>query len=582
MSERLQIESRLIRRILLAVVLCTSAARASDLSRVTTMLERGEVDTAIRLLVGELNDNPAHEAARVLLAQAYEKANRIDEAEQTWRTLLDVSQHDENVRRARRALSRLRREEIDRIDFSTLANRADPFKIPMPETDWEGLDVIEDPGYLPPILPPPHAYDVPPFAHETQHFTVYSSNERLSEVIAERAETYLDFMTERLFGGRSWAVRFPILVYPTQHDYHRHGGPDGSAGVTFSSLSGRTEAILFYQLSEKQTGPVGRHAGRANRTGRTGKPLWEYGMQSVLPHELTHAMINEFFAGRMAPRWLQEAVAGRFEQTRDHYGEAARFAKRIVMGEYFRLRDLFAQKEYPDRIALFYEQSAAIVLYLFETGPDTMYVFLSELAAGNSHDEALSAALGIPVQNAVEEFERRWVTWMRRLHVERPSATAPSSAAAAATNLGHEVFQPWVDEVQTYEQLADWRPIDLNSLNAFAGVGDSKKDWEAEGDRLRCTASGVDSRGILGVRMNEPPPVIVACEVRWSPSMGDLGEQARWFGFAQLDSEQNDTRVEALAMLRANKDYTVIGVWSDDLAVYLKPLGGKAVCHGRF
>jgi hypothetical protein len=35
-------------------------------------------------------------------------------------------------------------------------------------------------------------------------------------------------------------------------------------------------------------------------------------------------------------------------------------------------------------------------------------------------------------------------------------------------------------------------------------------------------------------------------------------------------------------MLRANKDYTVIGVWSDDLAVYLKPLGGKAVCHGRF
>jgi hypothetical protein len=257
-------------------------------------------------------------------------------------------------------------------------------------------------------------------------------------------------------------------------------------------------------------------------------------------------------------------------------------AKRIVTGEYFRLRDLFEQEEYPERVELFYEQSAAIVLYLFETGPETMYVFLGELAAGNNHDAALSAALGIPEENAVEEFERRWVEWMRRLYVERPDAEATETQLAKADKTDHAVFLPWVNEVDTYQGLSDWRNVDLSSLDAFGGIGDSKKDWQADGARLRCVAAGADTRGILGIRMNEAPPALVSCTVRWSPSMSDLTDEARWFGFAQLDSSLNDTRVEALAMLRANEDYNVIGVWSDDLAIYVVGADGKGVCHGRY
>jgi len=577
MYRRSNWQSRLTHGTALTALLTACTVYATDLGHVSVLLDNGKFDDAVSLLAKEIEQNPAHEAARVLLAEAYEKANRIDDAEQTWRTLVALSQSDENIRRARRALSRLRREEIDQIDFSSRDARVDPFKIPMPETKWEGLEIVEDSKYAPPIFPPPRSYEVPPFACETQHFTVYTANERLSTVIAERAESYLDFMTERLFGNRSWAVRFPILIYPTQQDYFRHGGPVGSGGVTFHNISGKTEAILLYQLA-----PDTRSGSSRGGPGGSGRQLWDYGIRSVLPHELTHAMINEFFAGRMAPRWLHEAVAGRFEQTRDHFGEAARLAKRIVTGEYFRLRDLFEQKQYPARIELFYEQSAAIVLYLFETGPETMYVFLSELAAGNSHDVALSAALGIPEENAVEEFERRWVAWMKRLYVEHPVTDSAGVQTVEADKLEHPVFLPWVHEVDTYRSLPAWRDIDADSLDAFAGVGDSKKDWQISSGRLRCVATGQDARGILGIRMNEPPPLVVGCRVRWSPSLSDLEDQARWFGFAQLDSDLNDLRVETLAMLRANQDYEIIGILSDDLAIYVVGADGRGACHGRY
>jgi tetratricopeptide (TPR) repeat protein len=577
MFRRSQWQNRLAHAVLVAASLVALTAYATDLAHVEALLDNGEFDDAVSLLAKEIELNPAHEAARVLLAETYEKANRIDEAEETWRTLVELSQSDSNIRRARRALSRLRRAEIDQIDFSSRGERVDPFKIPMPETKWEGLEVVEDTRYGPPIFPPPRDYEVPPFAFETQHFTVYTANERLSKVIAERSERYLDFMTERLFGNRSWAVRIPILVYPTQQDYFKHGGPPGSSGVAFHNISGQTEAILLYQLAPGSRGSSGRRPGRDG-----GRKLWDYGIQSVLPHELTHAMINEFFAGRTAPRWLQEAVAGRFEQTRDHFGEAARLGRKIVTGEYFRLRDLFEQEQYPARIELFYEQSAAIVLYLFETGPETMYVFLSELAAGNSHDVALSAALGIPEENAVEEFERRWAAWMTRLYVEHPAADSAEIQTTECDKLDYPICLPWVDEVDTYRGLSSWRPIDMNSLDSFAGVGNSKKDWQISGGRLRCVATGRDARGVLGIRMNEPPPLIVACRVRWSPSLSDLQDQARWFGFAQLDSDVNDTRVEALAMLRANQDYEVICILSDDLAIYVVGDDGESVCHGRY
>jgi tetratricopeptide (TPR) repeat protein len=160
------------------------------MDQVRAYLDQNKYKDAIDLLIKEADENPAHEAARVLLAETYEKADMPDKAGAAWRDLVALSRNDANLRKARRALARLRRQELDKQDLAETGKTDtshDPFKLPMPPVDWKGLEVIEDNKYLPPILPPPLRVEIPPLFFETQHFTVYSTNERLSKVIAERA-----------------------------------------------------------------------------------------------------------------------------------------------------------------------------------------------------------------------------------------------------------------------------------------------------------------------------------------------------------------------------------------------------------
>jgi tetratricopeptide (TPR) repeat protein len=549
---------------------------AADFGGVQPLLDQGKFTEAIGILLKETDENPAHEAARMMLAEAYEKAGQTDKAMVAWADVVALSRNDENLRKARRALARLRRAERDAQDAAATGrtDAEDPFKIPnMPQIDWEGLEKVEDSKYLPPIFPPPRAFEVPPFVYETPHFTVYSPNERLSKVVGDRAEIYLEFMVEKLFRGRSWAVRIPILVYSTVEDYVEHGGPQGTGGVTLGHLTGKTEAILLFQLKpdfsrNRESGGQRGGGGRSR-----GSDIWKYGIESVLPHELTHAVINEFFGGQETPQWLHEAVAGRFEQTRKHYSEAARLARQVVAGEFFRMRDLFDQKGYPERIELFYEQAAVVVLYLFEAGPDAMYSFLSELAAGNSHDAACAAALGIPERGAVEEFERRWVDWMRRRYLRDLDRSVDDTQTANAEKSTHAAFLPWVNELDTVDKAGGWRNFELASMQQFRVPTGYKSGWSNQDGVLRSSA-GDEGRTLLAMRMNEAAPVAITCEARF---LGSPGDARRSFGFAQLDANGFDTRVETLAAFRDNTSHKVVCIWSDDLALYVDD-----VCIGRY
>ncbi len=549
--------------LLAGVVAAAPAPQAlADIAKARTLYDEGRLDEAIAILEKEMAENPANEPARILLADTYEKAGNRDKSIETWEALLKLSVSDEHIRRGRRAISRLRRAELDKAEAVSLEARSAPenvFYIEMPEIDWKGLEVIEDSNFLPPVLPPPDNFPVPPFKYETHHFSVWSHNERLSKIVAERAEIYLDFMTEHLFGGKSWAPRFPIVVYKDWEDYVRVGGaPPSSHGVTSGSMTGRTTWLLIFQLD-------------ADEQGR--KFLYKYAIESILPHELTHAMINEFFgaARSVTPQWLHEAVAGRFEQTRKHYREAGRLARAVVAGEYFRMRDLFEQVGYPARVSLFYEQSASVVLYIFETGPHAMYTFLSELAAGNDHDAACAAVFGIPETGAVEEFERRWVEWMKYRYVKDlndPVLTSPEYAKRSSST----AFKPFVNELKTVEEIADWRSVSLDSLDEFASVGESKKDWSASKGLLRCDVKAEEAPSVLGIRMNEYAPCAVTFDVAFK---GDVNSNGAWFGVSQLDADQHDTDTKVLARFDDNGRHRVVALWLDDLVVYVddKPVG---------
>lgn len=560
-----------------AAMLFWTAATSATLAAgseadVTALLDAGKYKEAVAALKTIVADQPANDSARSLLAETYEKAGQPDEAIQTWQELLRLSQNPEKLHEARKAISRLRRQSLDAVNPETLTARVpqdDPFYIPMPEVDWTGLEKIEDSRYIPSPIPSAHPYDVPPFVYETEHFTVYAANERYAKLVGDRAEIYLRFMIDKLFAGRAWAVRFPIFVYRDANDYFAHGAPQGSAGVTFGHETGKTQKILIYQLAPKE----GRR-GKGGGGGGGGDTVWKYALESVLPHELTHAVLNEFFGGQEIPRWLHEAVAGRFEQTRKHYFEAARFARFVLGGEYFRMRDLFEHKGgYPERISLFYEQAAIVVLYLFETGPEAMNAFLTELAAGNDHDAACAAALGIPQEGAVEEFEKRWVDWMKIRYLKDHDRKRDFTVMADAAVSTHKVFLPWVNELETVAAITDWRTVDLASMDAFSGVGQSKSEWSTGGGVLRCEPKERGGSSILGLRMNEIAPVALTFEVRFLGSPGGSNS----FGLTQLDANGQDTRIEVSARLSDSATHSVVALWSDDLALYV-----DGVCTGRY
>lgn len=548
---------------------CASITLASSAEDAKKLYDEGDFAKAAELLARTVEDDPANEPARILYAEALEKLNKRPEAQSAWRDLLQLSRVPANEHVARKAISRLRRLELDETDIGNLASAdspADAFKIPMPDIDWKGLEIIEDTRKIPSPIPVEHPYEVPPYSYETEHFTVYSHNETYSKLVAERAEIYLRFMLERLFGGKAWAVRFPIIVYSTVSDYNSNGGPQGSGGVTFGHVTGKTTKLLFFQLR-----PEWRRSGKGGG-GDTG--VWKYGLESVLPHELTHAVINEFFGRQEIPQWLHEAVAGRFEQTREHYFEAARLARSVVGGEYFRMRDLFEQEGYPERISQFYEQSAIVVLYLFEAGAEAMNVFLTELAQGNGHDAACAAVLGVPKEGAVEEFERRWVEWMKVRYIKNLDIKKDDTIVSDAAPSKNAVFRPWVNETDTFLGISDWRDLSMENLDGFHAVGASKADWSASSGVLVCDPKSADAPSVLGIRMNELAPVAVSCDVRYRGSPGD---GRGWFGFTQLDAGDQDTRVETLAHLSDGNRHAVVALWSDDLALYV-----DGECVGRY
>ena len=79
-----------------------------DLAQTRTQINGGQVQAAITALKAELDENPADEPARLLLAEAFEKAGDLNGALGAWEDLKVLTSDDDNLRTARRAISRIR------------------------------------------------------------------------------------------------------------------------------------------------------------------------------------------------------------------------------------------------------------------------------------------------------------------------------------------------------------------------------------------------------------------------------------------------------------------------------------------
>lgn len=540
---------------------CTNTVRAEDkdkdndvVAEARRAFDAADYRTAKALASDEIKNNPGHEEAYVVLGETLEKLGDKDGAIKVWENLKKISRVRERVQKARMGLLRTRGPEVPTHNPGDVWEN-DPYKVDVGEIPWDRLKQDAEGADI------QYKDELPPFPTITSHFQLLTCTESMGEAATQLCESYMNFLLQKYFNaGQEWALRVPILIFKNHEDYVNVGKyPDASAGVTYSDRqTGVPVLIALYMLDEN---------GNFDHDS----------LEGTLPHEITHMVINEWFGGTRVPRWINEGLARRMEQTRNHYEEAAKVGRDAVAGEYYRFRDLFAQKEYPhrgDRTWRFYEQSATIVLFLLEQfGPDAAVAFFESLKEGGTHDEAAAAALGIAPEGAVDEFERRWVDWVRGIY-SRFGDRLDNAEIVQATALDDTTSTESFDEAQSVDKISDWHTVRTDKIDAFKEIGGSHRHWKCEGDKLVCDMKPSTIGSLVGVRSDDEVPLVLTCTVRATDASVDKPTP---FGISMLDHRADDTGIQVRAVFDDRRPHEIKCVVSDEIALYV-----DGNCTGRY
>lgn len=219
--------------------------------------------------------------------------------------------------------------------------------------------------------------------HRTANFEVEASTDLIARQVATEAESVRLTLARKWHGQKlpDWNLRCRIQV---RAGHYRPGG-----ATTVRYLEGTATTM------------------RISLTG----PLDEI-LDSVLPHEMTHAVLASVF-GRPLPRWIDEGLAVLSE------GQPAQQRQRLLLREMLRqnpppLRTLIDQAEYPKSP----QQTQAVYLVGF-----SLSEYLLKKHGRERLIKCLSSAMKDDWEAAVqshfkyeslETMERDWHLWLDR------------------------------------------------------------------------------------------------------------------------------------------------------------------------
>lgn len=240
---------------------------------------------------------------------------------------------------------------------------------------------------------------------ETEHFTVKTHNDKLAEYVAARAEHYLVTLLQTFLGGGLYPHKVPLTVYRDHAEYVAAGNPQWSGGGTMVGKAideklgvKLVRKIDFFQLLQD---------GALNP---------ELVKPRVIPHELTHLVLAEYFGDSQhtVPRWFQEGIAQWVEAgTREQADEEV--SNRIVMGSkyYIPLVTLVELMDYPpDRstIQAFYVESASFMGFVVDTFTrEKIFALINEYKKGSRGADAFRNVLGIGEKDMMQRMQKQWL-----------------------------------------------------------------------------------------------------------------------------------------------------------------------------
>jgi hypothetical protein len=221
--------------------------------------------------------------------------------------------------------------------------------------------------------------------YQTRNFLVTASSPKIAQRFAEWAEYYRKHKAIQWLGKEMPAWKTPCSLH-IEVTYYGSGG-----ATTFAFDKGKV-----LRMNMKVEGTLDRLVA------------------SVLPHEMTHAVLGHHFR-RPVPRWADEgaAVLSEDEQERKRHDWLVRKVL-DTPGRAIPLRRLFAMTEYPrdqEALCALYAQGYSVVRFLLAAKDRKTFLAFVEAGMAVGWDKAAHTHYG---HATVEALERAWLQDLRK------------------------------------------------------------------------------------------------------------------------------------------------------------------------
>lgn len=162
-------------------------------------------------------------------------------------------------------------------------------------------------------------------------------------------------------------------------------------------------------------------------------------LDSVLPHEITHAVLATYFR-RPLPRWADEGISTTVEHVAEKAKHDYKLREFLTTGRGIPMNRMFLMKEYPAEMLTLYAQGYSVCRFLIEQrGPQEFIRFIESYFAGGSWTAAVRKHYHY---ESLAELQELWLAWVQAgsgavdLYVKGAQPQENSSSAVVALASG--------------------------------------------------------------------------------------------------------------------------------------------------
>jgi hypothetical protein len=228
----------------------------------------------------------------------------------------------------------------------------------------------------------------------SKHFRAYHSDPQLAEQVLQIAEQTRSAVSQKWLGQPvDWSQPCQIYIHPTADSYHRQSGMPATAPGHSDYDADKTDASIIH---------VRRVFVRADHP---------HMLTAILPHEVTHVVLNGQFGRKLLPRWADEGMAVLSEPYARIGMHLEPLPKSYQDGKALSLAEILSIENYPpdrSKMANFYGQSVCLVEYLCSLRDARSFVAFMREANQIGEAAAIQKHYGLTLQE-LDQRLRNWI-----------------------------------------------------------------------------------------------------------------------------------------------------------------------------